>query len=83
MIGVESGGPFSSAMVDEIPKADVVDFMMYRKEIGFAKCDRITRATRVLTKLVTVNDLNHVSLLAGTDKRFQMVGLYKLNPVHP
>lgn len=70
---VRAGISNPTAMMDEIPKADVVDFMMYRKEIGFAKCDRITRSTRVLIKLVTVNDLNHVSLLAGTDKRFQVV----------
>ena len=32
-------------------------------------CDEITRRTRTLTKLVTVNDLNHVSLLNCTDRR--------------
>ena len=41
---------------------------MYRKELGFLLCDAMTRKTRKLTKLVTVNDLSHVSLLAGTDK---------------
>lgn len=70
---VRAGISNPTAMMDEIPKADLVDFMMYRKEIGFAKCDRITRSTRVLVKLVTVNDLNDVSLLAGTEKRFQAV----------
>ena len=52
---------------------EVVEFMMYRKELGFLLCDAMTRKTRKLTKLVTVNDLSHVSLLAGTDKRFTAV----------
>ena len=52
---------------------EMVEFMMYRKELGFLLCDAMTRKTRKLTKLVTVNDLSHVSLLAGTDKRFTAV----------
>jgi hypothetical protein len=59
--------------MDETPLADVMDFIMYRREIGFAECDRITRSTGVLTKIISVNDLSHVSLLSGTDARFQAV----------
>ena len=70
---IRAGISNTRAMMDSISHDDVMDFMMYRKEIGFVKCDRLTRETRVLVKLVTVNDLNHVSLLAGTDKRFQAV----------
>ena len=81
---IRAGITNPTAMMDEIPRDTVVDFMMYRKEIGFAKCDRITRRTRVLIKLVTVNDLNHVSLLGGTDKRFQAVlgESSKLSEIH-
>jgi hypothetical protein len=52
---------------------DVVEFMMYRKEMGAVMCDERTRRTRKLTKLLTVNDLNFVSVLHGTDKKFQKV----------
>ena len=60
-------------MMDAHTKDEVLTFMMYRKEIGFLIADERTRRTRKLHKLVTVNDLNHVSLMAGTDKRFQKV----------
>jgi len=32
--------------LDQVPRIDVVDFMMYRKEVGFLMCDKITRTTR-------------------------------------
>ena len=61
------------AMMDAHTKDEVLAFMMYRKELGFRICDEKTRKTRKLHKLITVNDLNHVSLMAGTEKRFQKV----------
>ena len=70
---IRAGISNPKAMMDDFSEEDVLDFMMYRKEIGFLKCDARTRSTRVLTKLVTVNDLNHVSLLSGPDKRFTAV----------
>mmetsp|Transcript_23541 Transcript_23541/g.57669 ORF Transcript_23541/g.57669 Transcript_23541/m.57669 type:complete len:426 (+) Transcript_23541:254-1531(+) len=70
---IRAGISNPAAMVEGIPNDVVVDFMMYRKEIGFLKCDALTRSTRVLTKLVTVNDLSHVSIISGADKRFQAV----------
>ena len=70
---VRAGISNAPAMMDAYKQVQVVEFMMYRKEIGFLLCDSITRKTRILTKLVTVNDLNHVSLVAGTDSRFSKV----------
>ena len=70
---IRAGISNTVALTTEHTHDEVVEFMMYRKEIGFLLCDAITRKTRKLTKLVTVNDLSHVSLLAGTDKRFTAV----------
>ncbi len=70
---IRAGISNTVALTTEHTHEEVVEFMMYRKEIGFLLCDAITRKTRKLTKLVTVNDLSHVSLLAGTDKRFTAV----------
>lgn len=67
---IRAGISNPKAIMDTMPKEGVLDFMMYRREIGFVKCDKITRTTRTLCKMVTVNDLNHVSLLSGTEKRF-------------
>lgn len=70
---IRAGISNPSAMMDAHTKDEVLMFMMYRKEIGFLIADERTRRTRKLHKLITVNDLNHVSLMAGTDKRFQKV----------
>ena len=70
---IRAGISNTVALTNEHTHEEVVEFMMYRKELGFLLCDAITRKTRKLTKLVTVNDLSHVSLLTGTDKRFTAV----------
>ena len=70
---IRAGLTNTVAMMDANPEDVVVDFLLYRKEIGHLMCDEITRRTRTLTKLVTVNDLNHVSLLNGTDRRFTAI----------
>ena len=70
---IRAGTMNTAAMMDTIPTSEVVDFMMYRREIGFLKCDALTRSTRVLTKLVTVNDLNHVHNLTTVGTRFASV----------
>jgi hypothetical protein len=70
---IRAGLTNTVAMMNANPEDVVVDFLLYRKEIGHLMCDEITRRTRTLTKLVTVNDLNHVSLLNGTDRRFTAI----------
>ena len=70
---IRAGISNTVALTNAHTHEEVVEFMMYRKELGFLLCDAMTRKTRKLTKLVTVNDLSHVSLLAGTDKRFTAV----------
>lgn len=70
---IRAGVSNPPAMMDANTKDEVLAFMMYRKELGFRICDEKTRKTRKLHKLITVNDLNHVSLMAGTEKRFQKV----------
>ena len=70
---IRAGISNTVALTNAHTHEEVVEFMMYRKELGFLLCDAMTRKTRTLTKLVTVNDLSHVSLLAGTDKRFTAV----------
>ncbi len=47
--------------------------MLYIREQGFLKCDKLTRKTGYLTKLITCNDLHYVSLINGNDSRFQAV----------
>lgn len=70
---VRAGISNPGALMDDYSFHDVVEFLMYRKELGFLLCDKITRGTNTLTKLVTINDLNHVSLVSGTDSRFSKV----------
>ena len=70
---IRAGISNTVALTNAHTHEEMVEFMMYRKELGFLLCDAMTRKTRKLTKLVTVNDLSHVSLLAGTDKRFTAV----------
>jgi hypothetical protein len=70
---IRAGISNTMALTNTHTHEQMVEFMMYRKELGFLLCDAITRKTNKLTKLVTVNDLSHVSLLAGTDKRFTAV----------
>ena len=68
---IRAGIANAAVLMATVAEQDVVDWMMYKKEQGFLRCDALTRSTRTLTKLVTVNDLNHVSLLQGTDSKFQ------------
>ena len=70
---IRAGISNTVALTNAHTHEEMVEFMMYRKELGFLLCDAMTRKRRKLTKLVTVNDLSHVSLLAGTDKRFTAV----------
>lgn len=42
---------------------DLVDWLNWLNEFGFRECDRVTRATGRLTKLIRVNDMMNASLL--------------------
>uniref|UniRef100_A0A7S0WGT6 CRAL-TRIO domain-containing protein n=1 Tax=Pyramimonas obovata TaxID=1411642 RepID=A0A7S0WGT6_9CHLO len=44
--------------------------LLHTRERLFQICDKETRERRELVKALTLNDLNHVSLMGGTDRRF-------------
>lgn len=62
-------------LMDRWSEDEVADYLTYFKEAAFAACDRATRATRRLVKLVTVIDMEH-ALLSTHDPRF-LAALHK------
>mmetsp|Transcript_33115 Transcript_33115/g.105548 ORF Transcript_33115/g.105548 Transcript_33115/m.105548 type:complete len:404 (+) Transcript_33115:73-1284(+) len=70
---VRAGVSNIAAAMDLVEEHVMVDYMLYRKEQSFIQADKTTRETGLLTKIITVNDLNHVSLMAGQDARFRAV----------
>ena len=58
--------PFPSPLS---PLQQVSDCLHYAKELQWRTCDRLTRETGVLTKLINVIDMNNFSLF-GADRRF-------------
>merc|ERR1712224_999357 len=69
---IRAGISNPTALMNEMDRDVIIDWMLYKKEAGFKICDDLTRKTRVLTKVITVNDLNHVTI-SSLEKRFQMV----------
>jgi len=52
-----------SSLLSHVSMKDLVEWLMWLNEWGYRECDRVTRETGRLTKLVRVNDLNHASIL--------------------
>lgn len=48
--------------MSEVSQQEVVDWLLYKREGVYTACDRATRATGRLCKMVTVNDMAHLSL---------------------
>ena len=52
-----------ASLLNNVEMSDLVEWLMWLNEYGSRECDRVTRATGRLTKIVRVNDLNHASIL--------------------
>ena len=70
---VRAGVSNTAALIESCKEEDIVRWMLWRRELGFQKCDRLTRETGKMHRMTVVNDLNHLSLLNGQDKRFRAV----------
>eukprot|EP00854_Cymbomonas_tetramitiformis_P000745 gene745-1213_t len=70
---VRAGISNAKACMDRVAHEQMLAHFMYKREQMFALVDQITRETRRLVKVISVNDLNHVSLFNGQDKRFMKV----------
>ena len=70
---IRSGLTNSRAMMDNIPRDVLLDWMLLRREFCLAELERGPYAAGVLGKVVFVNDLNHVSFWNGMDSRFQKI----------
>lgn len=57
------------SLMNSLSVAEVSDCLHYAKELQWRTCDRLTRETGVLTKLINVIDMNNFSLF-GADRRF-------------
>jgi len=56
-------------LLDTVSEEKMIQFLVFQKEICYIKCDELTRKNRKITKILTINDINGVSLFS-TDKRF-------------
>ena len=54
----------------ELEKEKVAQFLIFQDEVAYIQCDRVTRETRKLTKLIVVNDMRGFSLLTNSKKFF-------------
>lgn len=70
---VRAGISNAVALMDACKEEDVVRWMLWKREQGFQTCDRLTRETGTMHRMLVVNDLNHVSLVSGQDPRFRAV----------
>jgi hypothetical protein len=66
---VRAGLTDTNILMNEFTHEEIVRFMTYDKEVGFWKCDEISRREGKLTKIVLIMDMSNVKLL-GNDQRF-------------
>jgi hypothetical protein len=52
-----------SGLLNNVKSEDLVSWLMWLNEFGYRECDRVTRETGRLTKLIRVNDMNFAGLL--------------------
>jgi hypothetical protein len=52
-------------LMNSMPFDDVADFLLFSKEVAYARCDMLTRKTRQLIKMVTVVDMAGYSMFGG------------------
>eukprot|EP01091_Cochliopodium_minus_P003488 TRINITY_DN1339_c0_g1_i4.p1 TRINITY_DN1339_c0_g1~~TRINITY_DN1339_c0_g1_i4.p1 ORF type:complete len:289 (+),score=77.03 TRINITY_DN1339_c0_g1_i4:290-1156(+) len=61
-------------LMDTVPEEELVNFLVFQKEVCFRMCDELTRKNRVLTKIFTINDVNGVSMLSNDRRFFKCLG---------
>jgi len=66
---VRAGLSNAPALMSEVSQEEVVAWLMYRREQVFLECDRYTRESGRICKMITVNDMNFLSL-SKNDGRF-------------
>ena len=69
MVIVRAGVSNPLAIMDKLSYQQVLEWFMYNKERSAIECDKATRETGLLTKMVVVIDLNHTSW-SGNDGGF-------------
>ena len=57
-------------MMNSLSLEQIADMGTFDKEIAFQMCDKKTRETRKLVKMITIIDLAQFSLFGGNDSRF-------------
>jgi len=67
---VRSGVSNPGAVMNMLPHAEVVKYLMFSREESFLKCDAETRKQRRLVKMITMIHMEHAT--ANVDRRFFM-----------
>ena len=62
-------------MMNELTKEQMAEFLIFQDELAYIQCDKMTRETRKLTKLLVINDMRGFSLLSNSKSFFEALGI--------
>ena len=68
---VRAGLSSPSLLLSQLPQPELLQWLMYLKEVAFLKCDALTRESRKLVKQVSLVDLSWVTLAMAGETQFQ------------
>ena len=71
---VRAGLTDSVRLMNTVTEEQMRKFFIYDKEVGFWKCDRLTRESGRLVKMMGVLDFTNVSLFGNDNRFFQAMG---------
>ena len=70
---VRAGLSLPRSLMDAVPYEAVLEWLMFEKEVVFLRCDKATRETRKIVKMLAVVDLQNTTLGQSMDGRFGKV----------
>jgi len=71
---VRTGFANLKALMNSLTADEATEMLSISKEIGFRICDKMTRKTRTLVKMITVIDLANFSLFGGEPRFYKSLG---------
>lgn len=71
---IRAGLAEPSKMMSNLTVDEVTEFLLFQDEVAYLQCDRVTRETRQLTKLLVINDMRGFNLLNNSQKFFEALG---------
>jgi len=72
---LRGGLSHAKKLMAELNKEQVAQFLLFQDELAYRRCDKLTRETGKLTKLLVINDMRGFSLLTNSKKFFDALGI--------